>query len=122
MVEQRELSDEPTEERRELGEESLAWPETWSSSKSSVMSLMRSDESSVRSTQRGWRCGRAARAWQELSEDRRELGDEWRELGDEQREFGDERRELGEKWRELGNEQRELGNEQRELGDEYEER
>jgi hypothetical protein len=36
VVEQRELGDEPDEERRELGEESPAWPETWSSSESSV--------------------------------------------------------------------------------------
>jgi hypothetical protein len=53
MVEQRELGDEPDkepdEERRELNEESPAWPETWSSSESSVMSLTRIDESSTRS-------------------------------------------------------------------------
>jgi hypothetical protein len=49
MVEQRELGDEPDEERGELGEESPVWPETWSSSESSVMSLTRSDKSSVRS-------------------------------------------------------------------------
>jgi hypothetical protein len=48
MVERRELSDEPNEERRELGEMSPAWPETWSSSESSATSLMRSDESSVK--------------------------------------------------------------------------
>jgi hypothetical protein len=49
VVERRELVDDPNKERRELGEESPAWPETWSSSKSSAMSLTRSDESSVRS-------------------------------------------------------------------------
>jgi hypothetical protein len=49
VIELRELGDEPDEERRELGEESSAWPETWSSSESSTMSLTRSDESSVRS-------------------------------------------------------------------------
>jgi hypothetical protein len=32
MIERRELSDEPNEERRELGEESPAWPETCESS------------------------------------------------------------------------------------------
>jgi hypothetical protein len=48
VVEQRELGDEPDEERRELNEESPAWPETWSSSESSVMSLTKSDESSVK--------------------------------------------------------------------------
>jgi hypothetical protein len=47
------------------------------------MSLIRRDESSVRSPQRGRRRGRAARACQELGEDRRELDDERRELGDE---------------------------------------
>jgi hypothetical protein len=47
VVEQRELDDEPDEERRKLGEESPAWPETWSSGESSATSLMRSDESSV---------------------------------------------------------------------------
>jgi hypothetical protein len=44
VVEHRELSDE----QRELGEESPAWPETWSSSESSTTSLTRSDESSAR--------------------------------------------------------------------------
>jgi hypothetical protein len=58
------------------------------------MSLMRSDESSVRSPQRGQRRGRAARAWQELGEDQRELNDEQRELGDERQEFDDEQREF----------------------------
>jgi hypothetical protein len=48
MVELRELSDEPDEERRKLGEESPAWPETWLSGESSAMSLTRSDESSVK--------------------------------------------------------------------------
>jgi hypothetical protein len=48
VVELRELGDEPDEERRELGEESPAWPETWSSSESSAMSLARSDESLVK--------------------------------------------------------------------------
>jgi hypothetical protein len=51
VVEQRKLDDEPDEERRKLGKESLAWPETWSS-----------DESSTRSPQRDRRRGRAARA------------------------------------------------------------
>jgi hypothetical protein len=46
VIERRELSDEPDEERRELGEESPAWPETWSS-----------DESSARSPQYGQRYG-----------------------------------------------------------------
>jgi hypothetical protein len=49
VVEWRELGDKPDEERRELGEESLAWPETWSSEEISAMILMRSDESSSRS-------------------------------------------------------------------------
>jgi hypothetical protein len=49
MVELRELGDEPDEEGRELGEESSAWLETWSSSESSATSLMRNDESSARS-------------------------------------------------------------------------
>jgi hypothetical protein len=31
VVELRELGDEPDKKRRELSEESLAWPETWSS-------------------------------------------------------------------------------------------
>jgi hypothetical protein len=62
VVEQRVLGDEPDEERRELGEESPARPETWSSGESSVTSLTRSDESLTRSPQRGWRHGRAARA------------------------------------------------------------
>jgi hypothetical protein len=48
VVEQRELDDEPDKERRELGEESPAWPKTWSSSESSTSSLPRSDESSVK--------------------------------------------------------------------------
>jgi hypothetical protein len=47
----RELGDEPDEERRELGEESPAWPETWSSGESSATSLTRSDENSARSHQ-----------------------------------------------------------------------
>jgi hypothetical protein len=51
VVERRELGDEPDEERRELGEESLAWPDTWSS-----------DKSSTRSPQRDRRRGRAVRA------------------------------------------------------------
>jgi hypothetical protein len=50
VVKLRELGDEPDEERRELGEESLAWAETWSS-----------DESLMRSPQRDRRRGRAAR-------------------------------------------------------------
>jgi hypothetical protein len=62
VVEQQELSDEPDEERRELDEESPAWPETWSRSESSTMSLTRSDKSSARSPWRGRRHGRAARA------------------------------------------------------------
>jgi hypothetical protein len=62
VVERQELSDEPDEERRELGEESPAWPETWSSSESSTTSLTRCDESSVKSPRRGQRRGRAARA------------------------------------------------------------
>jgi hypothetical protein len=41
VVERRELGDEPDKERRKLGEESLAWPETWSSGESSAMSLTR---------------------------------------------------------------------------------
>jgi hypothetical protein len=49
VVERRELGDYPDEERRELGEESLVWLETWSSCESSATSLTRSDESSVRS-------------------------------------------------------------------------
>jgi hypothetical protein len=48
MVELRELGDEPDEEGRELGEESPAWPEMWSSGESSATSLTRSDESSVK--------------------------------------------------------------------------
>jgi hypothetical protein len=48
VVEQRELGDEPDEERRKLGEVSLAWSETWSSGESLVTSLTRSDESSVK--------------------------------------------------------------------------
>jgi hypothetical protein len=48
VVERRELGDEPDEERQKLGEESPAWPETWSSGESSAMSLTRSDESSVK--------------------------------------------------------------------------
>jgi hypothetical protein len=51
VVERRELSDEPNEERRELGEESQVWLEMWSS-----------DESSTKSPQRDQRCDRAARA------------------------------------------------------------
>jgi hypothetical protein len=51
VVERRELSDDPDKERRKLGEESPAWPETWSS-----------DESSTRSPQRDRRRGRVARA------------------------------------------------------------
>jgi hypothetical protein len=42
VVELRELGDEPDKERRELGEESPAWPETWSSDESSATILMRS--------------------------------------------------------------------------------
>jgi hypothetical protein len=38
MVERRELSDKPNEERRELDKESLAWLETWSSDESSMRS------------------------------------------------------------------------------------
>jgi hypothetical protein len=38
VVELRELGDEPDEVRRELGEESPAWPETWSSDESSTRS------------------------------------------------------------------------------------
>jgi hypothetical protein len=38
VVELRELGDEPDEERRELGEESPAWPKTWSSDESSTRS------------------------------------------------------------------------------------
>jgi hypothetical protein len=53
MVERREVVDDPNEERRELGVESPAWPETWSSGKSLATSLTRSYESSVRSPQRG---------------------------------------------------------------------
>jgi hypothetical protein len=53
VVEQRELDDDPDEERQELGEESLVCPETWSSCESSATSLTRSDESSVRSPQCG---------------------------------------------------------------------
>jgi hypothetical protein len=41
VVERRELSDEPDEERRELDEESPMWPKTWSSDESSATSLMR---------------------------------------------------------------------------------
>jgi hypothetical protein len=44
----RELGDEPSEERRKLGEESPAWPETWSSGESLTTSLTRSDDSSVK--------------------------------------------------------------------------
>jgi hypothetical protein len=57
VVKLRELGDEPDEEQRELGKESLAWPDMWSSDESSVMILMRSDESSARSPQCGRRCG-----------------------------------------------------------------
>jgi hypothetical protein len=57
VVELRELDDEPDEERRELDEESPAWPETWSSRESSATRLTRSDESSTRSPQRGRRRG-----------------------------------------------------------------
>jgi hypothetical protein len=53
VIEWRELGNELDEERREHGEESLAWPETWSSDESSTTILMRSDESSARSSQRG---------------------------------------------------------------------
>jgi hypothetical protein len=49
LIEQRDLGDEPDEERRKIGEESLAWPEMWSDGKSSATSLTRSDESSARS-------------------------------------------------------------------------
>jgi hypothetical protein len=49
LVERRELGDDPHEERRELGEESPVWLETWSSGESSATSLTRSDESSARS-------------------------------------------------------------------------
>jgi hypothetical protein len=49
-------------ERRELGEESPVWPETWSSCESSATSLTRSDESSARSPQCGQRHGRGTRA------------------------------------------------------------
>jgi hypothetical protein len=49
VVEQRELGDDPNEEQRELGEESPLWPETWLNCESSVTSLTRSDESSVKS-------------------------------------------------------------------------
>jgi hypothetical protein len=49
VVERRELSDDPDEERQELSEESLAWPETWSSDESSTTILTRSDETSMRS-------------------------------------------------------------------------
>jgi hypothetical protein len=62
VVELRELGDEPDEERQELSEKSLVWPETWSSCESSAMSLTRSDKSSARSPQRGRRRGRATRA------------------------------------------------------------
>jgi hypothetical protein len=62
MVELGELGDERDEERRELNNESLAWPETWSSDESSMTSLARSDESLNRSPQRGRRRGRATRA------------------------------------------------------------
>jgi hypothetical protein len=62
VVEQRELGDEPDEDRRELDEESLAWLETWSSDESLAMILTRSDESSARSPQRGRRRGRAVRS------------------------------------------------------------
>jgi hypothetical protein len=62
VVEQRELSNEPNKERRKLGEESLAWPETWSSGESSATSLTRNDESSAMSPQHGRRHGQAARA------------------------------------------------------------
>jgi hypothetical protein len=48
-LERRELGDDPDEERRELGEKSPVWPETWSSCESSATSLTRSDESSARS-------------------------------------------------------------------------
>jgi hypothetical protein len=62
VVERRELVDDPNKERWELGEESPAWPETWSSDASLSTILTRSDESLVRSPQRGWRHGRAVRA------------------------------------------------------------
>jgi hypothetical protein len=39
VVEQRELDDEPDEERQKLSEESPAGPETWSSGESLAMSL-----------------------------------------------------------------------------------
>jgi hypothetical protein len=48
VVEQRELGDEPDEERRKLSEESPTWPKTWLSGESSAMSLTRSEESSVK--------------------------------------------------------------------------
>jgi hypothetical protein len=62
VVERRELSDEPDEERRELDEESPVWSEMWSSDESSAPILMRSDESSARSPHCGGRRGRATRA------------------------------------------------------------
>jgi hypothetical protein len=48
MVKLRELDDKPDKEGQELGEESPAWPETWSSGESSATSLTKSDESSVK--------------------------------------------------------------------------
>jgi hypothetical protein len=60
VVERRELGDEPDEERRELDEESPAWPETRSSNESSATILTRNDESSARSPQCDRRCDRAA--------------------------------------------------------------
>jgi hypothetical protein len=62
VVEQEELDDELEEEQRELDEESLTWPETWSSDESSMTILTRSDESSTRSRQRDRRRGRVVRA------------------------------------------------------------
>jgi hypothetical protein len=48
VVEQRELIDEPEKERRKLSKESPAWLETWLSGESSMMSLTRSDDSSMK--------------------------------------------------------------------------
>jgi hypothetical protein len=82
VVEQRELDEEPDVERRELGEESPAWPKTWSSDESSKRSLTWSDESSARSPQCGRRRGRAMRARRGVPSmigdvvERRLLGDE----------------------------------------------
>jgi hypothetical protein len=67
MVELRELGDEPDEVGRELGEESPAWPETWSSTESSATAM------------------RARRGVPSVAGDmvkQRELGDERRELGE----------------------------------------